>query len=156
MHTLSTHYSVLSLFFDILLSFLSFFHLFTRNSTILADNYVLLPNDFIRFLHTCCDKKTLLGYICSHTQNHLFIYRATGNAIAQIFFFITNTAQHSQLKNVVGKTIPLFLILLNPRSALMSASLSTTKKPSFQTVLLELMAGFEPATSSLPRMRSTY
>ena len=26
----------------------------------------------------------------------------------------------------------------------------------FQALFLELMAGFEPATSSLPRMRSTY
>ena len=31
----------------------------------------------------------------------------------------------------------------------------TKKEPAFLQVLMELMTGFEPVTSSLPRMRST-
>ena len=43
----------------------------------------------------------------------------------------------------------------------LETSTSTKKKKSpktlyFQGFSMELMAGFEPATSSLPRMRSTY
>ena len=35
-------------------------------------------------------------------------------------------------------------------------SLEITKNQSFLTGSLELIPGFEPGTSSLPRMRSTY
>ena len=36
------------------------------------------------------------------------------------------------------------------------SSLNKEKRLAFLQGVMELMAGFEPATSSLPRMRSTY